>query len=452
MPTRREIALVPPAIAGRAVLVAFSGGLDSTVLLHLLAHDPALRAGGLRALHVHHGLQAAADAWQAHCARVCGALEVPLSVARVHVDQDSPLGREGAAREARRAAFAQALDDGAVLALAHHRDDQAETFLLRALRASGPDGLAAMRAWRGFGRGWMWRPLLDTPRDALRDYAQRHGLQWIEDDSNRDVAFDRNFLRQAVMPLLRGRWPQADAALARAARLQADALELLRGDDARALASARTADPAVLHVAALLAHPAARRARVLRAWIDALPLPPLPAQGIARIEADLLQARDDASAAFGWAGAVVRRWRGLLHAGLRRHPLPPDWSVPWRLDAPLALPGGGTLALAGATPDACEGLASRFALPLRVHARRGGERIALPGRGHSHALKHVLQDLGVPPWERIDLPLVSDAHGTLLAAADLAYAAGFDAWLRERTARLAWTPPHAALPARRADG
>lgn len=445
MPTRSDISLVPRGIEGPLV-VGLSGGLDSTVLLHLLAHMPGARAAGLRALHVHHGLHVDADAWQAHCRRVCEALDIPLAVARVHVAQASPLGREGAAREARHAAFAQAMREGEVLVLAHHRDDQAETFLLRALRASGPDGLAAMRAWRAFEPGWLWRPLLATPRAALREYAHAHGLSWIEDDSNRDATLDRNFLRHAVMPLLRERWPDAVASLSRAAQLQGDALALLQAEDAQALASVRTADPAVIRTSALLAHPSARRARVLRAWIASLRLPALPAQGIARIEADLLHARADADAAFGWAGAVVRSWQGLLHAGTRRQPLPPHWSMSWNLETPLALPGGASLALEGAPAAACEDIASKLALPLRVHGRHGGERITLPGRRHSHALKHVLQDLGVPPWERVDLPLVSDANGMLVAVADFAYAAGFDAWLRDRGARLVWVPATPLFP------
>ncbi len=431
--------LVPAySLPDAPLLVALSGGLDSTVLLHALAQRAP--ANGLRALHVHHGLHADADAWLAHCQHACDALGIELAVARVQVSRDSPLGPEGAAREARHAAFATELRAGEVLVLAHHRDDQAETLLLRALRASGPDGLAAMRPWRAYGSGWLWRPLLDTPRDALRAYAQAHDLRWIEDPSNTDTALDRNFLRQQVLPLLRTRWPGADAAFARVAELQATTVELLQADDARALTAIRTADPAVIRADALRALPAARRARVLRAWIGSLQLPPLPAQGIARIEADLLDAPPDTDAAFGWAGAVVRRWRGLLHAGLRRAPLPEEWSTQWTLDAQLLLPGGGTLCIEGDVAADHDGEATPPALPLRVHARRGGERITLPGRRHSHALKHVLQDLGVPPWERAGLPLVSDAHGTLLAAGDLVYSAGFDAWLRARGARLAWSP------------
>jgi len=445
---------LPQEHAGRPVLVGYSGGLDSTVLLHVLARDPARRAHGLRAIHVHHGLHPDADAWEAHCRATCAALGIGCIVARVQVPTSSGDGPEAAARRARRGAFADALRDGEVLALAHHRDDQAETFLLRALRASGPDGLAAMRPWRDFGRGWLWRPLLNASRDALLADAQAHRLGWIEDPSNASDAFERNFLRQRLMPLLRSRWPHAGAALARSAALQAEALELLEAGDGPALASIRTIDPQVVSVRTLESLPAARRARVLRRWIDALGLPPLPARGVAQIEADLLQAAGDGDARFDWAGASIRRWRDLLHAGPRREPLPGDWRVEWDGEMAAGLPTGDTLAFTRAMdtpPDRDIGAppdhrphpgttpSSRQPAPLVLHARRGGERITLPDRSHSHALKHVLQDLGVPPWERERLPLVSNHDGTLLAAGDLVYSAGFDAWLRERGARLIWT-------------
>ncbi|HEY4528819.1 MAG TPA: tRNA lysidine(34) synthetase TilS, partial [Luteimonas sp.] len=208
---------VPCGDGTAGIVVALSGGLDSTVLLHRLAARPELRRRGLRAIHVHHGLHADADAWAGHCGQACAALGVPLRVLRVAVPRDSGFGPEGAARSARQAAFADALDADEVLALAHHLDDQAETFLLRALRASGPDGLAAMRPWRRFGPGWMWRPLLQQPRARIEAWARAHGLAWIEDPANADPAHARSLLRHRVMPLLRSHWPGADAAFARSA-------------------------------------------------------------------------------------------------------------------------------------------------------------------------------------------------------------------------------------------
>jgi len=406
--------------------VGYSGGLDSTVLLHLLA--AVGHAHGLRAIHVHHGLHADADRWSAHCERTCQALGIGLTVIRVNVAPTGE-GPEAAARAARHAAFESALVPGEVLALAHHRDDQAETFLLRALRASGPDGLAAMRRWRPFGPGRLWRPLLDADRHTLLAWAQAHGLAWIDDPSNTDTAFDRNFLRQCVMPLLRERWPHASEALARSAMLCGHADALLDDGDARAFASVATADPHCLSRTRLLALPEARRARVLRRWIESLRLPALPANGVERIELEILDARDDAEAAFHWHGAVVRAWRDLLHADVARARLPSDWHADWDGRSPLALPDGDALSLDGATG---------FDGPLRAHGRQGGERLVRPGRPHSHALKQVLQELGVPPWERERLPLLSDASGELLAAGDLVHSARFDAWLRERGARLSW--------------
>lgn len=411
-------------------MAGFSGGLDSTVLLHLLAADARVRHAGLRAIHVHHGLHPDADDWAARCQALCDALAVPLTVVRVAVERNSKLGVEGAARAARHTAFAQALGDGDILALAHHQDDQAETFLLRALRGSGVDGLAAMRRWRRHGHGWLWRPLLDLPRAALLDWARSKQLEWIDDPGNAEDGFDRNFLRHRVVPLLRQRWPQADAALARSATLSAEAADLLAAEDGAALTAVSTA-PATLAVDALLALPGERRARVLRRWVDGLGLPPLPATGLRMIESRLLHARADAQPRFDWSSARIERWRNLLHATLRPAPWPPDWTQVWDGSAPLRLPDGGQLALVGA---------AGFDAPLQVRGRHGGERLTLPGRRHSHALKHLLQDAGLPPWHRAALPLLVAADGELLAAGDRILSARMQAWLTASGARLRWSP------------
>lgn len=409
------------------ILVGYSGGLDSGVLLHLLASDADLRRHGLRAIHVHHGLHAEADAWAAHCERECMALGVPLQVARVEVDAGAGLGIEGAARAARHRAFAEALADGEILALAHHRDDQAETFLLRALRGSGVDGLAAMRPWRAHASGWLWRPLLDVPHEQLQAHAIEHGLCWIDDPSNADSGFNRNFLRNEVMPLLRERWPHAAGNLARSAALSAQAVDLLEAEDAAGLATAQREDGS-LDIGVLLELPGERRARLLRRWIDAAGLPPLPANGIAQIERELLHARQDAQARFDWSGVRVQRWRNALHAGGIHAPLPADWSQHWDGRAPLGLPTGDRLELIGA---------EAFDAPVRVHARLGGERLLLPGRVHRHSLRHVLQECHVPPRLRTRMPLLSDGE-ELLAAGDGILSARMATWLQARGACLRW--------------
>ena len=425
----RNARLIAPPPISAGVLVGYSGGLDSGALLHLLANDADIRRNGLRAIHVHHGLHADADAWAVHCERECAALGIALQIVRVEVDRDAGLGIEGAARAARHRAFADALQGGEILALAHHRDDQAETFLLRALRGSGIDGLASMRPWRPYAKnGWLWRPLLDAAQGELLEYANAHGLRWIDDPGNGDARFDRNFLRNEMMPLLCRRWPHAADGFARSAALSAQAVDLLDAEDAAASATAMR-DGDALDIDALQAMPRERRARVLRRWTEARGLPPLPGNGIERIETELLRAREDAEARFDWAGARVQRWRNLLHADRIRDPLPHDWSQAWDGGAPLALPTGDSLELVGRE---C------FDAALRAHARHGGERIVLPGREHSHALKHVLQDAGVPPWRRARMPLLSDADGELLAAGDAILSARMAAWLRAHGARLRW--------------
>jgi tRNA(Ile)-lysidine synthase len=436
MPPAPSIRLIAPDTSTN-VLVAYSGGIDSTVLLHLLASDTSIRAHGLRAVHVHHGLQPDADLWAEHCLRICADLGIVCDIERVTVERDGGLGPEAAARQVRRAAFARALQAGETLALAQHRDDQAETFLLRALRASGTDGLASMRPWRDFAAGWLWRPLLDTPRADLLVYARTHSLSWIEDPSNADIALDRNFLRHRVLPLLRERWPTADAAFARAAALAAQSSALLGEEDEQTLAAVRGNTDTSLSVPALLMLPAAQRARVLRHWVASLGLPPLPAKGVARIDVDLLGVGTECPArdrmpSFTWHGAEIRRWRDALYAIECGRELDAAWRCHWDGCAPLALPNGDRLQLAGA---------SGFPSPLLVHARRGGERILLPNRGeHHHALKHVLQEKGIPPWERERMPLISTAeNGILLAVADRIRSAGFEHWMQSQGAQLLWT-------------
>jgi tRNA(Ile)-lysidine synthase len=399
------------------ILVGFSGGMDSTVLLHALAADPAVRARGLRAIHVDHALHVRSLEWAEHCIRTCASLGVELVVARLRVVDDG-CGPEAAARSARLAAFAQALDAGEWLALAHHRDDQAETVLLRLLRASGGGGLAAMRPTRPFAEGMLWRPLLELPRAQLQDYAQAHDLRWIEDPSNAQPVFDRNYVRLEVLPVLARRWPNAAEGLARSAALLAEDADLLAQETARRLAQLQRLDPRWLDRDALRGESAPWRARLLRAWVESLGLPPLPARILTTIETDLLPARGDAEACVTWPGAEMRAWRDGLYASPGSTPLPADWALAWDGRLPLLLPTGDTLSCVdtggGDATPALAGLGE-----LRLAARQGGERLRLPGRSHTHAVKKLLQSLAVPPWERERLPLAYAADGELLAVGDV---------------------------------
>lgn len=209
------------AVPGARLTTALSGGLDSTALLYLLADLREARGLRLSALHVHHGLSPNADAWEQHCRDLCTDLDVPLDVARVEVERGSRDGLEAAARRARRAAFAEAECDWIVLA--HHRDDQSETLLFNLLRGSGVRGACAMSEVSGR----LLRPLLGVGRDAILGYASARRLTWIEDESNADKAFSRNFLRHRTLAELEERFPGSAANLAGAARRFAEAQNLL---------------------------------------------------------------------------------------------------------------------------------------------------------------------------------------------------------------------------------
>jgi tRNA(Ile)-lysidine synthase len=400
------------------LLVGFSGGLDSTVLLHALAASPAVRARGLRALHVRHDLNEAAPDWAEHCARTCAGWGLACQVVRVRVELAAGLGLEGAARAARHAAFAEALAPGETLVLAHHRGDQAETVLQRLLRASGSDGLAAMRADRAFAAGRLWRPLLDSPREQLQAYADRHGLRWLEDPANADLRHERNFLRHRVLPSLRERWPGAEAALSRSAALLAEDAGLLSEVADAHLRAAATTDPRTLAIAPLLALSPAWRARVLRTWLAGLGLPPLPGRAHALLDDELLQARADARPQYRWAGQRLECWRGLLHVEAEASCAPAGYACAWNGHARLELPGGASLELRRASDAAGDGRLPGELAPLRVSLRQGGERIRLAGRSHSHALKDCLLQAGLPPWLRRRVPLLHAPDDELLAAGD----------------------------------
>ncbi|EGH28298.1 tRNA(Ile)-lysidine synthetase, partial [Pseudomonas syringae pv. japonica str. M301072] len=255
--------------------VGFSGGLDSTVLLHLLAELASRETlPALNAIHVHHGLQTAADGWPEHCQQVCKTLGVAFESVRVQVEPAASL--EQAARQARYSAFSERLVEGEVLLTGQHRDDQAETLLFRLLRGAGVRGLAAMPDQRVLGRGHLLRPLLDVSRKQLEDYAHRHGLNWIEDPSNDDQQFSRNFLRSQVVPLLTSRWPQAAASLARTARHLGEAQQLLDELALQDIANAQAATSftwvglPVLSLGPIAALSAARQRNALRHWLSPL--------------------------------------------------------------------------------------------------------------------------------------------------------------------------------------
>jgi len=417
--------------------VAYSGGLDSHVLLHALAGLGERLDRDIGAVHVNHGLQAAADRWERHCARVCAALDVPMTVLPVDAAAAAGDSPEAAARSARYAALAAWLPAGHCLLSAQHQDDQAETLLLQLLRGSGVSGLAAMPVVAALGAGRLLRPLLPYTRQALHDYALAAHLSWVEDPSNTDTAFDRNYLRRHIMPVLRQRWPAAPAALARSAVHCAEAAALLARLAEQDLEAVSDRGRGVVFMESLTALPAGRQRNVLRHWIRETAGKVPSTAVLARIRNDLLRSRRDASPCVQWGGYEVRRYRDALYLLHRKPATDRDRVLDWSLDEPLRLPGaGGMLSVTRGTGRGVRA-AAVAAAGVRVAWRRGGERCRPAGREHHRSLKKLFQEQGIPPWERERIPLIY-IGGELAAVADLWVCAPFQAGSAEAGLLVNW--------------
>ncbi len=408
-------------VAGPAsrLVVAFSGGLDSTALLAALADTAGMHGKPLVAVHVNHQLHADADAWSGHCRNVADQLGVPFVAETVTVATGDGQGPEASARNARYSALAKHVDPGDWLLSAHHRDDQAETLFFNLLRGSGPAGIAGIAPIRRFGQGWLARPLLDTDQEALRTWVERRGLPWLDDPSNAESRFDRNFLRNEVLPLLESRWPGVAGRLARSAGHAREAVLLADelADDDIVLAGG---DPARLSVSVLNAMSLPRRNNVLRRAVERLGLPPLPATTLGSIVGDLLTAREDAAPLVRWSDAEARRYRDVLF--LMHELAEPQFAGRVLGTSKVELGKGlGAIRLVETGGPGLSGSCASAGLTLAT--RTGGEEIRVSGQRHTKKLKKLLQEEGIVPWMRGRLPLVYSG-ATLVAVADLWLADG----------------------------
>lgn len=420
----------------RRWVVGFSGGVDSSVLLWS-AHQYLLNRAGhvpaLHALHVHHGLSAAADDWQRHCQSFCAELDVPLHTHTVTVTPSGD-GVEAAAREARYAAFENVLQADDVLLLGHHRDDQAETLLLALMRGSGVLGLQGMPRQRPLGNATLLRPLLDCSRAELEQLARQAGLRWVEDDSNRELSYSRNFLRHEVLPLLTQQWPQAMASIAHSSDvLRQEAALLAELAEADLVALQIPGAAAALAIDGLQALSAPRRINVLRYWLAQFDLR-LRTTQLRALLREVLGAAEDAQPVLSLPGYQLRRHRNALHC-VADAPLPQSlqWSPPQSSD----VPGWGRLVVTEGDGEALR----RGDYQLRF--RDGGERAQPSDRAHSTALKKLFQEYAVPQWERERWPLLFDGE-QLAAVPGLFVCAGYQTAPGEPGWHLRRDPIHCA--------
>jgi len=398
--------ILQPLAAARRWYVAFSGGCDSTVLLHLLNEFCRVHPQStprLTAVHVNHQLQVPSESWQQHCREVCRTWGVDLVEPVVNVIDDGD-GPEAAARRARYAAFESLLESGDILFMGHHQDDQAETVLLRLLRGAGLQGLAAMPASRELGFGRLERPLLAWSRAQLVDYARRCQLDWVEDPSNNDEQLDRNYLRRQVLPLLAERWPEYRQTVARAARhLGEAAQELDRGDEPLDTQYTIIRDSG-FRLASLTGRTPASARQAVRRWLRERQLPMPDESALVEFVRQLFAAGDEAAPELTTRIFTLRRYRDGVFLTPAK-----DWVAP---DSQSIAPGqwveiagvGGVGLVAG--DDAGNDNAIASAGELMIDFRRGGERCHPVGRAHSVSLKQWLQESGIPPWWRDRIPLL----------------------------------------------
>lgn len=384
------------------VLVAYSGGLDSSVLLHMLYQLMQQRSDiVVRAAYVHHGLSIHAERWAQHCMHICQQWHIPCAVLPVTVDARER-GIEAAAREARYQALRQHLLPEEVLLTAQHLDDQSETFLLALKRGSGPAGLSAMGATGQLGANRLLRPLLGVSRAQLEDYARHYRLTWVEDESNGDARYDRNFLRLQVLPQLKQRWPSFPEAVARSARLCAEQEQLLDELLAASLESACDVEGA-LAIDALLLLSEPHRFALLRRWLKVHDVAMPSREQLLHLWQDVALSRQDAEPLLQLGTIQIRRFRQRLYCiaacvnvvGL---------VLPWQPEqGALTLPHRlGSLSLGEQgmrirRPHPDEQVSVRFGLKGKQH---------IVGRSGGRSAKKLWQEYAIPPWKREHVPIL----------------------------------------------
>jgi tRNA(Ile)-lysidine synthase len=386
------------------------------VLLHALGQLRESLGLSLSAVHVDHGLYPDSIDWAWRARQFCERLNISCAVERVQVSQVREHGLEAAARRVRYACLARYVGTGEVVLTAHQADDQAETLLLQLLRGTGVHGLAAMPAITAFHAGRLVRPLLDFTRAQLTAFAVHENLQWIEDTSNDDLRFSRNYLRHQVFPRLEAHWPGAARRIAHAAGMAAEAIGLLDELAESDWLGARGTESMSLSITALRRLAPPRQCNLVRYWLRRQGFLAPTAVHLDQVLAQVMQEPRSRQAVIRWPGAQVCRYRDALVALRPCAGADSAWRNHWNLKDPLEIPGVGFLR---AEASQGNGLSRECVGQSRVIVglRQGGEVCRLPGRAHHHKLKKLLQEAGIPPWERNRLPLVY-VNGDLAAIGD----------------------------------
>ncbi len=384
------------------LFIAYSGGIDSHVLLHLCASNQQL-TDKLTAVYVNHGLQVEAENWGKHCEHICKNLGVKFLNLKANAQAAPGESPEEAARNARYGVLKPLLGKDDVLLVAQHADDQLETVLLQLFRGGGLKGLSGMPPSIAFGKGKLVRPLLAVSKANIIDYANQHGLHRVEDPTNQQSKFDRNFLRNDIIPTLKQRWPALDQTVPRSASHCAEAQRII-SELAKDLLTSTLADRNALNISLVQNHVPGQQQLILRQWFDYLGLK-APSQAMVQcILKEIVAARADADPILLAQGHQVRRYRQRLYC-----------IKPAELTAKgdfilssgeRAFAVNDTVTYAIVPSDTGISVKRWQAAEVKIYFRAGGEAIQLPGRKGHHSLKKLFQEAGIPPWQRPTIPYI----------------------------------------------
>jgi len=398
--------LLPFVSQKKRIWVAYSGGVDSHVLLHaLLAAQNNFPQLDIKAVHVHHGLNSSADHWVRHCEAMCQYYQIDCEIKKVNIECHAGESLEAAARIARYQVFQSLIKADDLLLTAHHLDDQAETCFLQFLRGSGLKGLAAMPHRVKFYAGHLVRPFLNVSRLDILQYAKQNHLEWIEDDSNHDVRFTRNFLRYEIMPLLKKRWPNMAETIMRVSQHTAESDQLLMELAQQDIENIQGDDAHILWIDSLKKISYARQKNVLRFWIARMGFVLPSTVKLNQIIDEVLCARSDAMPLVKWKGAEIRRYQNQLYLLKPQEGFEQNARIVFSANESLTLPG--TLGRLSLKKTRGKGIHSKWLeKEMFVTFRQGGESCCLVGRKGKHILKKLFQEWKVPVWQRNRIPLL----------------------------------------------
>lgn len=426
----------------KRILLGFSGGLDSSALLHALVmlkhQSSALDNIPIIAIHVHHGLSVNADDWLKHCECICQNLNVECITEKVLINTQGG-SVEDAARQARYQVFKKQLTSADALLLAHHQDDQVETFMMRLMRGSGLTGLSAMRVQRTLEKGYVLRPWLDVSREQLEEFVVEHKIAYIEDESNKDIQFDRNWWRQDLLPRLFKRYPQASNSIVKTIEVLQAEHQVLQDLIEPIFKQSTDFDDKFtqslrLNNEALLQQPFSVQVQLIRMWLDRQNIYPLlNGKQVEQLIQDVVHAKIDAEPVYQWQQHKIRRFNGHLYLSKNHSPLSTDSKTQPNNDTriSLSIPCNQTsLALSKVHPSFIGSI--EFESNVISGLKQGcyqlgiydGSLCASPLKRPTKKLKKWFQEYGVPPWLRASWPLIF-AGSELAAVPNLFICKGF---------------------------